>query len=276
MAAVLAAAAMHAGWNALVKSGADKLAEITLVTGAAALAAAAVLPLLPLPAPESRPYLAASVAIHTVYFALVGLAYRAGDLSFAYPLMRGTAPLATAALAVLVLGDALSATGWAGVALLSAGVIALTRDGWRAAGPPQGRTLAFALANAAVIVAYTLVDGAGVRLAGSAWSYVAWMFALQALPLAAVMLALRRQALLAALRARWRTGAAGGVLTLTAYGIVLWAMTQAPIALVAALRETSVVFGVAIASLLLKERFGAVRWVAALLVAAGAAAMKLA
>jgi len=274
MAIVLAAAVMHAGWNALVKSGGDKLVDITLITTGAALVAAPALFIAPPPAPASWPYIAASVVIHCAYFLLAGLTYRHGDLSFAYPLMRGSAPLVTAMVSVALLGEELGAGGWTGVVLLSLGVLALTRDNWRS-GHLQGRAAAFGLANTAVIVVYTLVDGVGVRLAGNAWSYVVWLFFLNAVPLLLVMLVANGSALLPAARRGWRTAFAGGALTLGAYGLVLWAMTQAPIALVAALRETSVIFGVAIASLLLKERFGATRWTAAVLVAAGAAAMKV-
>ncbi len=274
MAIVLAAAVMHAGWNALVKSGGDKLLDITLITTAAALVAAPALLVVPLPAPASWPYIAASVVVHCAYFLLVGLAYRHGDLSFAYPLMRGSAPLVTAIVSVVLLGERLGVGGWTGVVLLSLGVLALTRDNWRS-GHLQGRALAFGLANTAVIVVYTLVDGVGVRLAGNAWSYVTWMFFLNAVPLLLIMLVVNGSALLPAARRGWRTALAGGALTFGAYGLVLWAMTQAPIALVAALRETSVIFGVAIASTMLKERFGATRWIAAVLVVTGAAAMKV-
>lgn len=274
MAVILIAAVMHAGWNALVKSGADKLVDITLITSAAALVAAPALLLVPVPAPASWPYIGASVLIHCAYFLLVGLTYRHGDLSFAYPLMRGSAPLVTALVSVGVVGERLGIGGWVGVVLLSLGVLTLTRDNWRS-GHLHGRALAFGLVNTVVIVVYTLVDGVGVRLAGNAWSYVTWMFFLNALPLLLVMVIARGAALLPAARRGWRTALAGGALTLGAYGLVLWAMTHAPIALVAALRETSVIFGVAIASLLLKERFGAMRWTAAVLVVTGAAVMKV-
>ncbi len=274
MAAVLIAAVMHAGWNALVKSGGDKLVDITLITSAAALIAVPALLLVPLPAPASWPYLAASVLIHCVYFFLVGFTYRHGDLSFAYPLMRGSAPLVTAMVSVGVVGERLSVGGWIGVLFLSLGVLALTRDNWRS-GHLQGRALAFGLTNTVVIVAYTLVDGVGVRLAGNVWSYVAWLFFLNAVPLLLVMFIGYGPALASAAHRGWHKAVAGAALTVGGYALVLWAMTHAPIALVAALRETSVIFGVAIASTVLKERFGATRWTAAFLVVSGAAAMKV-
>lgn len=271
---VLLAAVMHAGWNALVKSGGDKFSEITLLTSGAALIAVPALAFLPLPAPGSWPYIAASVLIHCVYFSLVAFTYRTGDLSFAYPVMRGSAPLATALVSAVIVGEQLTPGGWLGIVLLSGGILALARDNWKSR-LRQGHALAFGLVNAGVIVVYTLVDGLGVRLAGNAWSYVAWMFFLNALPLLGIALFTRRAALLKAARNNWRGGLAGGALTLGAYGLVLWAMTQAPIALVAALRETAVIFGLVIACAVLGERFGATRWTASILVAAGAASMKL-
>jgi drug/metabolite transporter (DMT)-like permease len=271
---VLLAAAMHAGWNAIVKSGRDKFFEITLVTTGAAIFGAAFIPFLPLPATSSWMFLAASVAIHCVYFSLVAAAYHSGDLSFAYPIMRGTAPLITAVLSIAVFNEPLSPAGWIAIALLSAGVLALTHDA-RSNGPHQGRSLLFGLGNAAVIVAYTLVDGVGVRLSGNAWSYSAWLFFLNAIPLLVILRMSRGPVFVRSGQRSWRLGLMGGGLTFAAYSLALWAMTVAPVALVAALRETAVVFGVIAASALLKEKFGASRWTASLLVATGAVVLKL-
>jgi drug/metabolite transporter (DMT)-like permease len=272
---VLAGAAMHAAWNAIVKSGTDKFLEITLVTTGAAFFGAFFIPVLPWPEPASWIYLAASVAIHCVYFSLVAAAYHSGDLSLAYPVMRGSAPLFTAVIALAVFDEPLSAAGWIAVGLLSAGVLALTREA-RSSGRNQGRSLLVGLGNAAVIVAYTIVDGLGVRLSGNAWSYSAWLFFLNAIPLLAILRMSRGPGFLRNGERSWAIGAAGGALTFAAYTLALWAMTVAPVALVAALRETAVVFGVVAACALLKERFGAIRWTASLLVATGAVAQKLA
>lgn len=270
---VLFAALLHAGWNAFIKSGSNKLVETTLlVTGAGAIAAL-ILPFVPLPAKASWPFLAASVAIHCAYFSLVALAYRTGELSFAYPMMRGSAPLFTAVLAVFFVGESLSRGGWLGILLLCAGILWLGRDGRRSANN-QKHALAFALLNAGVIVAYTIVDGLGVRASRNAWSYVLWLFFLNAFPLLAVGFATNARAILSVSLRGWGKGFAGGVCTVCAYGLALWAMTQAPIALVAALRETSVLIGTALGALLLKERFGLSRWLAAALITAGAVAMK--
>lgn len=274
MLAVLFAALLHATWNALIKSGTDKLLDAITLCIAAGLLAALALPFLPPPARASWPYLAASLAIHVAYFSLVAAAYRTADMSFIYPLMRGLAPLFTALIVAAMLHEVPGTGGWLGIALLCAGVALLVSDGRRAAGVP-GRPWRFGLANAVVIVAYTVNDGAGARAAGNAWSYGLWLFALLALPMLVLGVAMRGKALLAIGYAAWRKSFIGGACSIASYGIALWAMTQAPIALVAALRETSVLFGTAIAALLLHEKFGRIRWLAVALVVAGAAAMKM-
>ncbi len=204
----------------------------------------------------------------------MGLAYRHGDLSYVYPLMRGSAPLITVCAASLVLGEALRPGGYLGVFLLSAGVLVLSVDGLRHEKAHPGTT-GFAFANAIVIALYTVVDGLGVRLAGNALSYAQWLFFLNAFPLLILGLATRRASLVAAARTRWKTGLLGGLCTIGSYGLVLWAMTRAPVALVAALRETAVIFGAVFGAVVLKEKFGASRYLAAGLVTAGAIAMKV-
>jgi drug/metabolite transporter (DMT)-like permease len=271
---VLLAAALHAGWNAIVKSSPDKSSDVVLIAAGAGAIAATTLPFIPLPTISSWPYLLASVVIHLAYFSLVGLAYRHGDLSYVYPLMRGSAPLITMCAALLIVGEGLRVGGYVGVLLLSAGVLTLSFDGFRN-GKAQARGTGYALANAFVVALYTLVDGIGVRLSGSAVSYAQWLFFLNAIPLLVLALSTRRAPLLRTARARWKMLSFGGLCTIGSYGLVLWAMTRAPLALVAALRETSVVFGTVFAAALLKEKFGTLRYVAAGLVTAGAVAMKV-
>ena len=271
---VLFAAALHAAWNAIVKSSPDKSSDVVLVAASAALIAGVTLPFIAIPAAASWPYLAASVAIHLLYFSLVGLAYRDGDLSYVYPLMRGSAPLIIACAASLVVGEALKPGGYLGVFLLSAGILVLAADGLRHGKAHLGTTC-FGLANAVVVALYTVVDGLGVRLAGNALSYAQWLFFLNVFPLLILGLATRRESLVAAARTRWKTSLLGGLCTIGSYGLVLWAMTRAPLALVAALRETAVVFGTVFAAAFLGEKFGAARYLAAALVTAGAIAMKM-
>ena len=272
MAIVLFAAALHAGWNALVRASSEKFQNTVLIVLGAAVWTAFLLPLAPLPAVESWPYLAASVLIHVAYFSLVAFSYQGGELSFAYPLMRGSAPALSAVAAALLLNESPSLGGWAGVLLISCGVLVLAGDSWRS-GTFRVAPALFALANAGVIVVYTLVDGQGARLSGHAFSYTGWMFLLTALLLLAISALGHGREALQCIRWGWRRGLLGGACTLASYGLALWAMTRAPIALVAALRETSVVFAAIIAASFLKEPITRLRYASIITVSAGAVAI---
>jgi drug/metabolite transporter (DMT)-like permease len=271
---VLLGAALHASWNVIIKAGSDKQLDTMLVICGGAILAAFALPFIPLPERASWPYLGASAVIHFFYFTLVALAYRTGDLSYAYPIMRGTAPLLTAVVASVTVREPLSLGAWLGIGLISAGIFTLTGDSWRSGRFPLASTVC-ALLNAVVITAYTLVDGVGIRASGHAASYILWLFFLIPLPLLAWILLTRAEAFRAQFRLRWKAGFLGGVCTAASYGFALWAMTVAPIALVAGLRETSVIFGTVLACLFLNERFGPMRYAAAVLVTAGGIAIKV-
>jgi drug/metabolite transporter (DMT)-like permease len=270
---VLLAALMHASWNALIKTSRDTLLDSALLVGAAAAIALPLLPLVPMPAPASWPHLLASGLVHQFYFSLVGAAYRHGDLSYAYPLMRGVPPLLVAGAGSLLLPDRAPPWLWAGVVMVSLGVLWI--GGFRRMlRHAQARSTAIALGNAMLIAAYTLIDGIGVRLSGHAAGYGLWLFVLTAIPYAGIVLVRRRSTLRAHLRRRgWRAPLAAA-LSLGAYVIALEAMTRAPIAAVAALRETAVIFGAMIGALMLKEPFGRDRVAGACVVAAGIALMK--
>ena len=269
MLAVLLGALLHAAWNAMIRSSNDRTLDMVLVVTGAAVIAGCLLPFSSLPAAASWPYLIASGVIHVVYFTLVALSYRHGELSFAYPIMRGSAPVLSAIAAALLLAEWPSAGGWLGVLLICGGVMLLAADSWRNGQLNRQATL-FALATAGFIVIYTLVDGIGARLSGNPAVYTGWVFVLTAVP----MLALFSKATY--LHRHWKRGLLGGACTLVSYALSLWAMTQAPIALVAALRETSVVFGAVIAATLLREPVSRHRWMAILVVVAGAIAIKMA
>lgn len=272
---VLLGALLHAAWNAMIRGAADRTRDIVLVvTGAAAITACA-LPFAALPAAASWPYLAASGIIHVAYFLLVARSYRHGELSFAYPIMRGSAPAVSAVAAALLLAEVPAIGGWLGMLLICSGIVLLAADSWRA-NSFHGSTALFAFSTAGVIVVYTLVDGIGARLSGAAFSYTGWVFLLTAIPLLGIFLVRDRPATTTYLRHHWRRGLIGGGCTLASYALALWAMTQAPIALVAALRETSVVFALLIAALVLRERITRLRYVAIGVVTAGAVAIKLA
>jgi drug/metabolite transporter (DMT)-like permease len=272
-AAILFGAALHASWNAIVKGGPDKLLTTVLVAAASGAVALVVLPFLPLPARASWSFLATSAIVQVVYFALVAGAYNATDMSRAYPLMRGLAPALVALAGVLLLGEHLGPVAWAGVVLVSTGVFAMT-FGAKGAASRLGTLLA--LVNALVIASYTLIDGVGVRASGAPVAYAMWLFLLNAIPLVGWALIARRRALGAYAARYWPLGLAGGLGNIGSYGLALWAMTHAPVAVVAALRETSILFGLAIAWAVLHERIGPARVAAALLILAGAGALRLA
>ncbi|MFO1104882.1 MAG: EamA family transporter [Amaricoccus sp.] len=269
---VLLGALLHAGWNAIVKSGRDKVLTTTLVAAGSGLIALPLLPFVAQPAPESWPLLGASTVLQVVYFLLVANAYRLADLSQAYPLMRGTAPVLVALAGLLFLGERLAPWAWLGIGCVSAGILALalgSRGGSRAG-------VMIALGNAVVIAGYTLIDGHGARLSGTPIGYALWLFLLNAVPLVGWALATRARPFLRYARAHPGAALTGGFGNLGSYGLALWAMTQAPVAVVAALRETSVLFGLAIAALVLGERVTPGRAASAGLIALGAISLRLA
>jgi drug/metabolite transporter (DMT)-like permease len=272
--AVLAAALLHAGWNALLKSapGGDALLDMATVVAGSSLCGVAVAPFVGVPDPSAWKFAALSTALHFGYYVALAQAYRAGDLSFAYPLMRGMAPLLVTVLGVAFLGERPSLQGVVGIVLISVGIlsIALLRRGRH----PRAAT-AWALGNAVIIALYTLTDGAGARASGNAASYVVWLTIFEGIPYLGWILARRGRACLGYLRRGWRRGLVGGAASLAAYGIVLWAMTRAPVATVAALRETSVLFAALIGAYWLKEGFNLPRVAGAASVVLGIAALKL-
>jgi drug/metabolite transporter (DMT)-like permease len=268
---VLAAAVLHAGWNALLKGTGDRLATVVLLDLTGVALAALALPLVPAPAPASRGLLALSVVLHLGYELLLLLAYRAGDLSQVYPLARGTAPLLVAGYAGLVLGERLAPVQLLGLAGVCAGLLALVEVGRGPARP--GAAVGPALATGVLIAAYTVADGLGVRRSGTVAGYVAWLFLLHGLPIPLGALAVRGRGLAARLRGHLGVGMAAGALSVAAYGLVLWAQRRGALAVVAALRETSVLVAALIGSLVFGERFGRRRVLAAALLAAGIVAL---
>jgi phosphonate utilization associated putative membrane protein len=267
--AVLGGALLHAGWNALVKGSSDKQLDTIVVAVGSGIVALLALPWLPAPAPASWPWLAGSALIHILYFLFLAQAYRYGDLSFAYPVMRGGGPLIVALAGSAVFGEALGATHWAGVALICAGVLALAH------GPHDRRATVFAVANAVVIAAYTLVDAIGARASGAPVGYVLWFFAANGVVIGALGALQRGQDLVPYAARHWKRAAFGGACAVGSYGIALWAMTRAPVALVAVLRETSVIFAAILGALFLGEKMTRRRLVATGAVLAGLVVLKI-
>jgi drug/metabolite transporter (DMT)-like permease len=275
MLAVLLGAFLHASWNTLVKSSPDKFLDTALVAGGGALVACCATPFLPFPAAASWPFLVGSAVIHLGYFTLVAAAYQAGEMSYTYPLMRGTAPLLVALLSGVLLAEHLSPVAWVGVALICGGVVSLAFLSRHPSRPIRAATM-FALANAVVIALYTFVDGAGARLSGHALSYTVWLLLLTGAVLALWTLRVRTARLIEHCKRRWHLGIAAGGFSIASYALALWAMTKAPIAPVAALRETSILFGLALATFVLKERSRPARYAAVATIVVGVVALRVA
>lgn len=269
---VLLSAAMHAGWNFVVKASSDRFLDYTGLAVAGAVVAACALPFLPPPAVASWPWLGTTVFIHVGYYLLLMQAYRHADLSIVYPLMRGSAPVLVTMAAPLA-GDALTPGLLLGVAAVAAGIALPVGIGIRRGGISQAG-LGYGFANAGVIAFYTIIDGIGVRHSGSPIAYTLWLFFLNAWLVLGVSLRRHGREAFAHMRRRWLFFLLGSVLTMGSYGLVLWAMTVASIPGVAALRETSVVFAAILGVWLLKERMGRWRVAGAVLVALGAASIR--
>ena len=274
--AVLFAAACHAGWNASIKRGHDPLASTVAISLGAALVSLVVMPFAGLPAAAAWPWVIASIAIHLFYFAALIESYRAGDMGQVYPIARGSAPLMTATVTTALVGEHLGIAGWLGIVLLAAGVLMLSLRGGRDLARLNHRAIGFALFTAVMVCAYSVVDGVGARLAGSANAYSVTLFIGIGPVMALYAVARKGDGALGDARRLSRTGLAGGALQLGSYGIAIWAMTVAPIAIVAALRETSVLFGALIAVVVLKEPLRAGRLMAALLIVSGLVLIRLA
>lgn len=271
MLAVLAGAFLHAAWNVAVKAGADKHLETALLLAGGALIAIVLLPVLPFPSLASLPEIALSVALHVAYFTLLARAYHAGDMAHLYPLMRGVPPLLLAVLGPLF-GETLAPAHWWGIGLISVGVLSL---GLGKGAVGHGRASLLALLNAAVIAGYTLNDGIGARLSGAPLSYTLAMFLVTALVFLAWTLFQRGKSAFAMPARRWGIGLLAAGCSIGSYAIALWAMTRAPIAPVAALRETAILFGMGLSRIMLRERLGPARGAAAALILAGAMALRL-
>ncbi len=271
--AVLFGALLHAGWNALVKSSTDKALDMAVIHLIGSVLAVPLVALAGWPRPEAWPFIAASVVIHIGYYIATTRAYHHGDLGLTYPLMRGVAPLLVALSATFTLGETLSPLAWAGILGICCGVLVLglSRHALHAR-----KAVGFALANAVIIAIYTVVDALGVRASGNALQYVATLFLLDGWPFGLLMLARRGRAMGHYALRRWPLATVGALASLGSYGIALWAMTRAPVATVAALRETSVLFAVLLGTWLLKEAFTLRRLLGTCVIVGGVMAVRLA
>jgi drug/metabolite transporter (DMT)-like permease len=274
---VLLAALLHASWNALLRSGRDRTQTMAFMcaaqAGLAVLALAALWDGLAFPTAAAWWCIVASTIIHVGYNLFLVRAYRTGDLGEAYPIARGSSPLLVALGAAVVAGERLSLATTIGIALVSAGIIALAFWGGGRGGRVAAASLPAALATGLCIAAYTVVDGMGVRLAGDAKAYVLWFFLCEGLSMPLILLALGGPAAFVCRAPDALKAIVGGVLAVLAYGVVLWAMSLGPMGPVSALRETSVVFAALLGRMFLNEILTARRVAACCVIALGAACL---
>ncbi|HEX4831618.1 MAG TPA: EamA family transporter [Trebonia sp.] len=281
--AVLGAAITHAIWNALAHRIKDQVVSFALIGIGSIVVAIPLIVVAAMPRGGAWPFLAASAAIHVFYMLFLMRSFTLGDFGQVYPVARGTSPLVVTVLAAAFLAEWPTAAQLAGVLVISAGMAVLVLAGRRGdggggggrGGTPSRAALLAAFATGLTIAAYTVVDGTGVRRSGSPVGYIAWLMLLTGLGVPAWAAVRRRRELRAAPRAILASGLAAGALSVLAYGLVLWAQTRGALAPIAALRETSVIFGALIATLAFREPFGRARIAAAVVVAAGIVILSL-
>ncbi|MBT0958787.1 EamA family transporter [Alphaproteobacteria bacterium KMM 3653] len=273
--AVLGAAILHAGWNALVKGGSDKLLSMSGVMLGHVPFAVLALCFVPAPDPASFGYLAAGVALHVGYQFFLLRSYETGDLTQVYPIARGSAPLIVTAVSLLVLGVELRGLELLGVLVIGCGILSLALVR-RADGMRNGSAAMTALVTGCFIAGYSIIDGLGARAAGSSVGYYAWLSIIGALPFSAYVWKVSP----GTFRDLAGKGRAvfwiGGGASFAAYSIVTWAFTQAPIALVTALRETSIIFALLIGVFVLKERLDLAKLASTMMTVLGVVLMRLA
>jgi drug/metabolite transporter (DMT)-like permease len=279
--AVLTAAIVHATWNALAHGIKDQLVAFGLIGAGGAIGAIPLIAFSRLPAPASRPYLIASVVVHVFYCLFLMRTYKYGDFGQVYPIARGTSPLVVTVLSAVFVGERPSPAGLAGIVIVSAGLATLAFGGIREAarreagggaasgGAARRSAIAAAVATGLTIAGYTVIDGVGVRASRSPAGYTGWLMLLQSADILLIAVVVRRRAFVRQPRGLLTRGTLAGLLSVAAYGLVLWAQTRGALAPIAALRETSVIFGAIIGTAFFHEPFGRTRVLAALTVAAG-------
>ena len=271
--AVLVAAAMHASWNALLKVRGDRFVAVLLMSFGMGVVALPLLPFMTIPQGTTWMWVAMSICLQTGYKYFLTRAYATGDFAVAYPLARGTAPLLTILGTAILLGEAPGPLAIMGIVLLCAGVIMMSL---RSRGTGLGgRSVVFALITSGFIAGYTLTDGIGARSAIDGVSYIVWLFVVDGVVSLLLCLLVRGSRTFPTMRDEWKIVLGGGLLSATAYGVSIWAMTKAPIAAVAALRETSILFAMLLSIFVLGEVIGRRQIAAALIIVAGVLALRL-
>lgn len=269
---VIAAAVLHAAWNALVKGATERAVVIAAVSLTHALAGVSLIALFPPPSSASWLYIVLSTIIHYGYYALLFQAYRLGDLSQVYPISRGMAPALVALGALVFIGENLTLVGWLGLAAISFGIGLLAFP--HGANKADPRAIAVATLLGLTIASYSIVDGVGIRHSESPMGYMGWLFLLE-FPVGLFVLARRRRLRMTVPGRTFALGLVGGVLAVLAYGLVLYAKTFAPLGAVSAVRESSVIFAALIGLLLFHERPVVLRLFSAIVVGCGVIALAI-
>lgn len=271
--AVLGAALLHALWNALLRVGTSRVAAMMVLSAGQGVIGLVIVLTHGLPSAQVWPWILASALIHTGYQTFLAFAYEHGDLSRVYPLARGTAPMITLAVSALWLSEAINLTEAVGIIVLGTGILLLARGVWTSG--ESRRMLPYAFGSACATAGYTLTDGIGARAEGDPVLYLGWEMLVAGIVFALVMLGLRGQSAVPRVRKVWMLGSLGAIASYSAYAVVVWAMTQAPIPLVAALRETSILFAVLIGWLIFGERMTASKVLSVALIIAGVIVTRL-
>jgi drug/metabolite transporter (DMT)-like permease len=271
--AVLGAALLHAGWNAIIKTGLSKQTSMFLLSVGHAAIGFGVALTKPFPVAEAWPWLLASGLIHMAYQLFLAFAYEQGDLSRVYPLARGAAPMMVLVVSVLFLSDPMGVMDYVGVLVLGLGIAFMARGVFT--NGESRRLLPFAFGSAMATAGYTLADGLGARVAGDPLQYVGWLMMMSALFYTPAAIALRGVQVMRASARDWVMGLIAAAASFAAYAIAVWAMTVAPLALVAALRETSILFAVLLGWLLFGDKMDRGKIIAAVLIVSGVVLTRL-
>ncbi|MGL4280942.1 MAG: EamA family transporter [Albidovulum sp.] len=272
--AVLGAAFLHAVWNALLRVGTSRVAAMMVLSAGQGVIGLVIVLSHDWPVAAAWPWIIASGLIHTGYQTFLSFAYEHGDLSRVYPLARGSAPLITLIVGWLWLSETISPMATAGVLVLGTGILMLARGVWTSG--ESRRMLPYAFGSACATAGYTLTDGLGARVAGDPVTYLGWVMLVAGVVFAGVMYGLRGKSSIPTTPRVWVLGSLGALASYGAYAVVVWAMTEAPIAMVAALRESSILFAVLIGWLVFRERMTPAKALSAVMIACGVLLMRLA
>lgn len=273
--AILLAAFIHAFWNTLLKSCSDEFSAILAMSLVSGIVALPILPFITSPEKESWPWIVAAAMLHTGYKIFLAKAYKIADLSQVYPLARGAAPIIIAIVLLTFFNETIVVTNLIAIVVISLGMLLMAFKGGNFVSGLEPMALVFAMVTAGIIAGYSIVDGIGARIAGTASGFILWMSIGDAIGMIIYAKLFHGNSVFRKLRGDWKTGSTAGILALISYWIAVWAFTQAPISLVAALRETSIIFAVLIAFFVLKEPISIWRWVSVLIITMGATITKL-